>query len=395
MVIQKDQMSASMVSKDFILLLVASFLCFTTIGAFYLFPLFIMDLGGSKADIGILMGVTALSAVGVRPWVSGLVDRMGRKASFALGSMLITLVAITHVYAVAPVDQIFFFLVFLRFVFGAGLGLLVVASLTLATDLIPPERLNNGLGIFGVMPLLGLAVGPMLGELAINIYGFTGMFLVSVAINTAGLILLIPVKESYRSVSGLVQPGFSTVLGYPVVWRMSLVILCFGVAFAAHGSFVAPFAKSLDLSVSTYFMTYSTSAVISRLFGGRLASKFGESYLIPASLVVIGIGFFWIVQVESNMGLAFSGFLAGTGHGLFFPSALALSVRSSESGDRGKVTGIITGSVDAGMLLGSFSLGQLGELFGFTLLFTCAASAVILGALLFVAMRHSLVRIEV
>lgn len=379
-----------MLTRDFLFLLVASFLCFTAFGVFYLFPLFVMDLGGSKSDIGILMGVTALSAVGLRPWVSALVDRVGRKFSFALGCLLFIIVGVTHIYVVAPIDSIFSFLVLLRLIFGAGLGLFIVASMTLATDLIPPHRLNHGLGIFGIMPLLGLAMGPMVGEVFIDSYGFTGMFLAAVSLCAAAIIFLLPVKEQYRSVAGVKQPRFLTVLGYPIVWRMSLIILCFGVAFAAHGSFVAPFAKTHELSISTYFLTYSTAAVIFRIFGGRLVSRFGESLLIPASLLVIGFGFFWLVQVETNVGLAFSGLLAGAGQGCFFPSALALSVRSADSGDRGKVAGIITGSVDAGLLLGSLSLGQLGEMFGYSLLFSSAASCVIMGAFLFIVMRHNL-----
>ncbi|MGW8192691.1 MAG: hypothetical protein ACWGOX_00360 [Desulforhopalus sp.] len=50
----------------------------TGIGMFYMFPLFVLELGGSRADIGLLVGLMSLAAVAGRPLVSNMVDRIGR-----------------------------------------------------------------------------------------------------------------------------------------------------------------------------------------------------------------------------------------------------------------------------------------------------------------------------
>ncbi|MBF0235824.1 MAG: MFS transporter [Desulfamplus sp.] len=104
-----------------------------------MFPLFLLDIGGSKSDSGILMGVMSLSAVGMRPWISGLVDRIGHKAALSLGCVILSGVSIAHFYSVALINSVFYFLVLLRFVYGIGLGFIIVASLTFATDLVPPK----------------------------------------------------------------------------------------------------------------------------------------------------------------------------------------------------------------------------------------------------------------
>lgn len=385
-----DPCKPPLLTKDFLYLLIGTFAGTTALGIFYLFPLFVLDLGGNKSDIGILMGVMSLSAVGVRPWISGRVDRIGRKAAFHLGCMILAGVSIVHIYFVGPIDSVFYLLMLLRFIYGIGLGLVIVASLTFATDLVPPQRLNEGLGLFGIMPLLGIAVGPVIGEVILNTYGFTGMFSAAACTSGVAMLLVLPIKEEFRSGSGGKRGGFFAVIKYPVVWRMTLVILTFGVAFAAHGGFVAPFAESRSLTVSIYFITYSAAAVTSRLFGGRLVRHFGESKVIPAALLIMGCGFLWLVQVDTHIGLAVTGLLAGSGHGIFFPSIMALSVRSIHAGDRGKITGVITGGVDAGVLIGSFSLGQLGEIFGFQILFTVAATFVFLGFALFLCLGRAL-----
>jgi MFS family permease len=381
--------SSRLLTRNFLYLLLATFLSITSIGVFYLFPLFVLEWGGNKSDIGILMGVMSLSAVGVRPWASNLVDNWGRKRSFILGGAVLALVSLIHIFTAAPIDSIFYLLLLLRFVYGAGLGLIIVAAVTFATDLIPSPRLNHGLGVFGVMPLLGIAVGPMIGETVMASYGFTGMFLSAVLIVVVAVLLVLPVGDTFTGSSGPERHGFFTVLRYPAVWRMASIILCFGVAFAAHGGFVAPFAKTKGLTISTYFITYSATAVVSRLFGSKLTTKLGEFQILTASFLVIGAGFSWLIWVEGNTGLAVSGALAGAGHGLFFPTALACAVRSVSADDRGKVTGVITGSVDAGILVGSLLLGQVGELLGFSALFVTAASFVFAGALLFGLSRRT------
>ncbi|MGD9223242.1 MAG: MFS transporter [Desulfobacteraceae bacterium] len=370
---------APLYTREFFLLLASGLLLTTGIGIFYLFPLYVLDLGGSKSDIGILMGTMSLSAVALRPWTSGLVDRLGRKGSMAAGCMLMTAVSIAHLFFSGAIGQLYPALMLLRLLFGTGVALGIIASLTLAADLAPASRLNEGLGIFGVMPLMGIAIGPVVGEGIINQWGFNAMFLAAAVFFTAGFCFLLPLKDNFTASHGGARSSFMKVLQNGLVWRMAFICLCFGVAFAAHGGFVAPFAKAGAMPVSAYFVSYSTAAVISRLLGGKLADRFGEKRLIPVALVIAGMGFVGLIQVTSTVGLAGTGFVAGLGHGLLFPSLIALTIRPIAAGDRGKVTGILTGGVDAGMFLGSLTMGQLGEFFGFPAIFTMAAATIFVG----------------
>ncbi len=379
---------APLYTREFVLLLTSGLLLTTGIGVFYLFPLFVLNLGGSKSDIGILMGTMSLSAVVLRPWTSGLVDHLGRKGSMVVGCLLMTAVSIAHLFFKGPIGQVYPVLVVLRLLFGTGLALGIIASLTLAADLAPASRLNEGLGIFGVMPLTGIAIGPVVGERIIHQWGFNAMFLAAALFFTAGFLFLLPLKDHFTTSNGGTRGGFMKALRIGLVWRMAFVCLCFGVAFAAHGGFVAPFAKAGSMPVSAYFISYSTAAVISRLLGGKLADRFGEKRLIPVSLVIAGTGFICLTQVTSTVGLTWSGFVAGLGHGLLFPSLIALTIRPIVATDRGKVTGILTGGVDAGLFFGSLAMGQLGDLFGFSAIFTMAATAIFLGLGVFLWTRR-------
>ncbi|MEE4355103.1 MAG: MFS transporter [Desulfococcaceae bacterium] len=385
-----DFQKTPLFTKEFILLLHSGLLLTTGFGTFYLFPLYILNLGGSKSDIGILMAAMSLSAVLVRPWISELVDRIGRKGSMAMGTFLLVSVSIAHIFFKDTIDNLFPVLLLLRILFGTGTALSIIASFTLVTDLAAGPRLNEGLGIFGIMPMLGIAAGPVIGERIIHYWGFDGMFLTGAFFFSVSFLFMIPLKDRFRPPAVRERGGFMKALRIPAVWRMSLICLCFGTAFAAHGGFAAPFAKSLHLPVSVYFGAYSAAAVLSRLFGSRLAERFGEMRIIPAALIIAGIGFLSFLYTDSIPDMIFTGFVAGLGHGLLFPSLIALTIRPVAAIDRGKVTGILTGGFDSGMFIGSFILGHIGEYFGFPMIFTAAAAALFTGLLIFLKIKHSI-----
>jgi MFS family permease len=300
-------------------------------------------------------------------------------------------VSVTHIFFKGPIDQVYPIFVISRFIFGAGMALGIVAGLTMAADLAPPSKLTQGLGFFGIMPLVGIAIGPVVAENIVNRGGVSGMFLTALAIFGAAFLALIPLRDRFIRSGDTSRGNFLRAFQIPLVWRMSIICLCFGVAFAAHGSFVAPFAKTNGLSVSAYFAAYSAAAVLSRIFGGNLASRFGEVQIIPVALVIGGIGFVCLTGVSTTPGLAGTGFVSGLGHGLLFPSLMGLTMRPIPSGNRGKVTGILTGGTDLGMFIGAMLMGQLGELFGFSIIFGSAAATLFLGLGIFFRIRPMII----
>lgn len=371
-------------TKDFIFLLAGSLLFSTAIGVLVLFPLMVLDIGGGQSDIGFLMGIMSLSAVIARPWISGIVDRVGRKNSMIASCTIAAAICIVHLFFIDAIGAVYPVLIVLRLLFGVGAALGFVSFLTMAADLSSGPRLNEGLGYYGIMPMLGMAIGPAISELFVDRLGFNAMFLMAAFLFCACFLLILPVSEKFASVAaGDALKRFLRTLRIPVVWRMGFICLCFGAAFAAHGSFVAPFAKASGLSVSAYFVSYSGAAVLIRLFGSRLAGRFGEKRIMLTALLIAGAGFAGLTQVNSTLSLMAIGFTAGTGHGLLFPSLIAVTIRPVAADERGKVSGILTGGFDGGMFVGSMVMGQIGDHFGFTMIFAVAAFIIFIGFITF------------
>ena len=357
----------------------SNFLMISSMGCGLVYPLFILDFGGTKSDIGLLMGSMSLAAVLCRPLVSELIDRFGRMRSYVAGCLLMGVASGLHVFLQKPVETIFPVLLGLRLVYGIGSGLALVAGLTWAADIIPAARFNEGIGMFGATGLLGIAVGPLTAEWIIYRFGFPAMFISAGVISLGALAISLGIPDGYRAAAQTLRKSFLQMVRHPPLLRITLVGLCFGFGFAAHGSFVAPYARSQELYVSTYFLAYSAAAIVARLTMGRVADRIGETRLLPYALLLAGIGFSSVMWAHTRLGLCLAGLVTGLGHGVVFPSMLALAIRPIAAQNRGKANGVFTGGVDGGIFLGAVMLGFIGEHLGYQALFASAGGALFAG----------------
>lgn len=108
-------------------------------------PMYAEHIGASNSIIGLVTGFFALSALLCRPIFGNMLDSKGRKAVLIMG--ITAYCGIVLLYGWASTVAI---LLVLRFLHGIGFSAYSTGSGTVAADLIPAERLVEGLGYFGV-----------------------------------------------------------------------------------------------------------------------------------------------------------------------------------------------------------------------------------------------------
>lgn len=349
-----------------------------------MFPIFIMSHGGSKADIGIIMGATVLSSVLCRPWISQMVDRIGRKRCYGAGCMITCLLALSYLFFRGDLSTFYLPLFIVRLLHGVGLAICFTAGFTFVADIVPEQRLNEGIGMYGVTALVGMAIGPVIAEIIIREGGFQIFFLAASAMAFVGFCLQLPLRESYdRHLSGS-EVSFFTVLGSKKMLLVTVLALLFGFGLAASSNFVSPFALEQHITfISLYYVAYSSAATLTRFFGGRLADRVGEKRIIPYAFIITGAGYLVLMALGGKSILFISGAMSGVGHGLLFPSMNAFALRDEEKGIRGKINGIFTGGIDAGVFSGSIILGYIGEWGGFQILYLVAGAALFAGFVIY------------
>jgi predicted MFS family arabinose efflux permease len=225
-----------------------------------------------------------------------------------------------------------------------------------------------------------MAIGPVLAEMIIRKFGFSGAFFFASAMACMGLLLHIRLPESFAKGRSRPSESFFAVLLRRNPRHVALLAFLFGIGLAASGSFVAPFAEEQNLSlVSLYFLSYCGAAILTRLFGSRLADRIGEDRIVPRAMLVTGLGLLLLIFLEGHIIMVIAGFTSGCGHGFLFPSLSALAIRHEPMEIRGKVTGVFTGAIDAGAFAGAVFLGYIGEWIGFRALFAFASLSLLLG----------------
>jgi len=363
---------------------VANFAQTASFSAFFLLPLYLIDHGGHGGDVGVVMGSFALASAICRPWVSEMIDRIGRKRSYTLGSVIMVAAPLVHLAFVDPLGSGYPWLLLLRAGHGIGMAICFTAVFTYMADILPADRFNEGIGMFGISGLAGIAAGPLAAEAVVHLAGYRGLFLAAAGFSLLSLVVHLPLAESHTPVRSRRGPSFFILLGRGKFIIIALLSLLFGFGLAGTGNFVAPLAAERGLGVvSSYYLCYSAGAIGTRFFGGQLADRYGENLLLPWGITLYVLGLVLLPGVDGTLLLNLAGAFAGAGHGLLFPTLNTLAVRDEPGEVRGKATGIFTGAIDAGCFAGSLLLGYIGQWLGLTTLFWVAGAGMAGGLLLF------------
>ena len=240
-----EQGQPPLLNRQVVTLLSAGVAYFVVAGiSFPLLPRLVeRRIGGDDVDIGLAFGVMAAGMLVMRPFIGYMADRYGRRPMMLGGAFGVAALQLVHVPAA---DTGLWALLLVRFVLGMCSSAMYLGQATTATELEPQERSAEIFSIFGVAVFVGFAIGPVLGETALEISGFGAAFGVAAvfAVLCALLALTLPETRPRDVVARF--DGVSSLI-HPVAARAGAVsFLVFG-AFIAFNAFVTPYAESLGL----------------------------------------------------------------------------------------------------------------------------------------------------
>ena len=158
--------TASLWTRPFCILTLSHLLGALGYASMLLLPLYLTHLGGTRAEVGLIMSSAHIAGLLTRPFVGWSLDRFGRKSSLIFGGV-VTAVSLAMIHWVNAIDYSAYGV---RILFGIGEGFIFTGYFALAADLIPQSRRTEGLALFGVAGLLPLLVNPIA-----DITGFQGL----------------------------------------------------------------------------------------------------------------------------------------------------------------------------------------------------------------------------
>ena len=370
-------MLANLLSRDFALLWVSSLLSF---GSFFLLltalPLYALELGGRESEVGLVLGVFALSAMCLRPIAGWQMDRRGRVPVLALGALIFA-VASAGYALVSSIGA----LLLLRVFHGAGMGFGATAGPVLAGDLAPTGRRGQAIGLQGAAQNLAAAAGPALGAAIAIAWGYGALFGVAAGAGAGAVLAALLIREPAR------PPAATGRLYSPAALHPALLALGLHAGYGAVISFVPLYALRTGLeNPGLYFLVFALAMIAGQTVGGWASDRVGRTAVIVPGLLLLAAGLA-LLPLVAGWGILASALVVGLGQGSAQPSIFALAVDRADASERGAALATVGTLLELGIGAGSILAGVIAERAGLGAMFVAMALAPLAAAALALARR--------
>ncbi len=374
-------------TKNYILVCLTTFFMF--LNYYYLLvtiPIYLIQhLQGSSPQAGMLVMVFYFSAIIIRPIAGGWVERYGMKNVLFASLMIYLGAAFMYFFTTSLIS-----LIILRLIHGIGFGMITTTTGTIVANLIPQGRRGEGMGYYGLMMNVSMALGPFLGLMAINHLGVFMMFAVSLASAIVGtftaIFISLPKNEEMVKIKGSKKKGFNVkeIIEMSAL-RISLVSFFFGIVYSSIVSFVSVYAKEIQLSevASYFFIVYVIILLISRPFTGKWFDQYGANVIMIPSIISFAIGMFLLSQANGAFIFLLSAAFIGLGWGTIFPTSQTIAIQVAPPERRGMATATYFSTMDLGIGIGSLVVGILGAEIGYSSLYFYSSIFVLAGLIVY------------
>ncbi|MDJ0770960.1 MAG: MFS transporter [Ilumatobacter sp.] len=338
-----------------------------------IFPLFarkISDFGDSVAVLAISVMAYSLAGVIMAPIMGLLADRLGRRP-LILGSFAVFAAAFAGYY-VAATSVVFIVIRGLAGALTAGLG---PATMGLIADIAPRDERARWIGVVGGGTSAGFIVGPVVGGLLYDRWGYGPPFLASIGIALLTLLVAIftipetNTREQRRRAAlhekraERLAPDMRTAASF--VASLPHPLLAFGTLLFVNLSMIfawffvdpqLPFYAFDDLNLSTakfgaMISCYGWAALIGHLALGRSSDRFGRKPILVLGLVLHSAQYCGLM-LSDVYGVIIAAFvIAGLGEALVNPALSAAYLDITPEEHRSRAMGIKTAVGSLGSLL--------------------------------------------
>lgn len=387
-------------TRNFIVMM---FLNLMIMGAYQLMnaaiPLYVADqVAGNTAAAGLVSGVFTIASLISRPIFGGMVDKKGRRLFLVIG-----FIGLAVCYGLCALASSNGMLVVLRILQGISFAMASTAGSTVISDVVPKERVMEGIGFYGLSNTMATAIGPGISLFLIDLAGYRADFLAAClasvvgvigafAISYSGYVSSDELKRDVRIAETGKQSDNLGILAKVVevtAIPMAIVMLFTALAQGSISTFLPLFAKERGISgVGLYYTVYAGALFITRPTTGRLSDKIGANKVILPGMVLIIAAFIFLANVRTLTHVVMVAVIYGFGYGSVQPVLNALMVRICPPERRGVGNSTFHLSMDGGYGIGAIIWGLISNAFGTAAIFYGAAISVGIAMILYFVLLY-------
>ena len=366
-------------NRNFVLLFLTNLL---VLAAFYasipIIPVYCQEIGITGSKVGIVLTAMSVATILFRPVAGYLLDNFNRYRVY-----LIFLALFCLAFPAFLAFPIFGLLVVVRLYMGAVYSVCGSATMTLASDVLPPMKITEGISRFAFTISIGMAVGPYVGIQVQNHLNSKTSFMTVFAISVAALVCVSCCRIKYPKVQrkkfALKDSIYKPAL--PFMCNMMFLMIPYG-AVIAYSSILAQ-EKGLTAVIPYFYICLVAGMLTSKLSTQRIIDAGRHRVLVYASLVVLVVTMASYVFLNTGVHLLIAGYFFGLGYGILQPLFQSFVTGTTPTPKRGVANATYLLSYDIGIGIGALLMGFMQETIGLTTGFALTAIAYVVGGIVY------------
>ncbi|WP_420116640.1 MFS transporter [Micromonospora sp.] len=323
--------------------------------------------------VGLVVTVTAVTALLVRPVAGALADRYGHRTVMLTGALVVGAGGLLYLLPLGVPA-----LVAVRLLLGAGEAALFTAGAVWTVALAPHHRRGQLIGLYGVSMWGGISAGTFLGA-TLQQVSFTAVWVLSAAapLLAAGLVAVVPTPLRTAPTGG----GGGLLLRPALLPGIALTLGAAG--YAGLAAFVVLHLDARDIGHGVVVLScFSAVYAGTRLVIGHLPDRLGPRRVAAWCGVGEAVGLA-VVAVAPNLPVAVAGSVVmGIGFSLLHPSLALMVMDRTDPARQGAAIGAYTSFWDLGLAVWGPVTGLVAAGFGYPAVFVVGAACALVAAAL-------------
>jgi MFS family permease len=362
------QTMRSIVTRDFILASIVQFaLAFFFSILLPTLPIYLSQSGSKEAEIGVLMGILAVSSLILRPVVGRTLLKIPEQIFMTAGALLYAITSVAYLFA-PP----FWPFLIVRVLHGIGVAFASTALFTFIANISPEAHRGQSLSYFFLTYNFAGALAPPIGMFLINQFGFTVLFLVCLGLALCALFVthqlgrrpVAPLQDSF------VEDGF---LLNRKALAPSVINFFFFFTWGALTAFFPLHAINQGVAnPGFFFTTVAIMLILGRTLGGKILDLYSRERIILPCLFAYILSMVILAFSKTLPMFILVAVIWGIGHAFFFPSLVAY-VLDRVGSSPGPAMGTFTAVMDLGWVLGPVAMGIILHVASYQVMFLCLA----------------------
>ncbi|MBW3088225.1 MFS transporter [Bifidobacterium sp. 82T24] len=368
---RKGRRTESILGRDVLLIMTAAF--FYMGSSMLVTPIIVgysHHLGANGEMAGLVAGAMNTVSLFLRPVAGTAADRISKRRMVGFGACCLIAANVWYACASSPTA-----LLFARIVNGVGFSCVSVCLATWLTSLIPLEHIGKGMGYYGMVNALAMAVGPALGIKVQQMAGYRGSCVVStvMAVLMAVIVMLVRDGGAPRPAATATSPanpptstkhGFRAVLDAIVSVRaipVTLIFMLFAIPYCATQSYIVTYvhARSLAVETSLFFPCYAVALLVLRMAMRNLFDRLSFAWFLAACSLCMAGTLLALAVMRGDVVMMVAALCMAGSYGLMNSVAQSSAVRLGGAGHSGQANATFYIGLDLGMALGPMIGGML------------------------------------